>query len=286
MIKYREVLTKISVHPLFWVIIVIGIFTARFKELLLLFCIVLIHELGHAFAAARYNWRIKKIQLLPFGGVAELEEHGNKSLKEELVVVIAGPIQHIWMMVVGYIVFEAGWLGADLYYFFIWNNIIILAFNLLPIWPLDGGKVLFNVLSHRFPYLQAHEKMMKLSCVFFSVILVWQLLWNSNNIMMWVLLIFLAVSLYQEWKQRQYAFMRFLLERYYGNKRGIEKIAPIEVQSEDHLYKIFTKFRRGYKHSIIVHGKYKEHYTLDENELLYAYFTEKRTTSSVEELIG
>ncbi|MFA2820377.1 stage IV sporulation intramembrane metalloprotease SpoIVFB [Bacillus wiedmannii] len=286
MIKYREVLTKISVHPLFWVIIVIGIFTARFKELLLLFCIVLIHELGHAFAAAHYNWRIKKIQLLPFGGVAELEEHGNKSLKEELVVVIAGPIQHIWMMVVGYIVFEAGWLGADLYYFFIWNNIIILAFNLLPIWPLDGGKVLFNVLSYRFPYLQAHEKMVKLSCVFFSVILVWQLLWNSNNIMMWVLLIFLAVSLYQEWKQRQYAFMRFLLERYYGNKRGIEKIAPIEVQSEDHLYKIFTKFRRGYKHSIIVHGKYKEHYTLDENELLYAYFTEKRTTSSVEELIG
>ncbi|PHD63919.1 stage IV sporulation intramembrane metalloprotease SpoIVFB [Bacillus wiedmannii] len=286
MIKYREVLTKISVHPLFWVIIVIGIFTARFKELLLLFCIVLIHELGHAFAAAHYNWRIKKIQLLPFGGVAELEEHGNKSLKEEFVVVIAGPIQHIWMMVVGYIVFEAGWLGADLYYFFIWNNIIILAFNLLPIWPLDGGKVLFNVLSYRFPYLQAHEKMMKLSCVFFSVILVWQLLWNSNNIMMWVLLIFLAVSLYQEWKQRQYAFMRFLLERYYGNKRGIEKIAPIEVQSEDHLYKIFTKFRRGYKHSIIVHGKYKEHYTLDENELLYAYFTEKRTTSSVEELIG
>ncbi|PEM89067.1 stage IV sporulation protein FB [Bacillus wiedmannii] len=286
MIKYREVLTKISVHPLFWIIIVIGIFTARFKELLLLFCIVLIHELGHAFAAAHYNWRIKKIQLLPFGGVAELEEHGNKSLKEELVVVIAGPIQHIWMMVVGYIVFEAGWLGADLYYFFIWNNIIILAFNLLPIWPLDGGKVLFNVLSYRFPYLQAHEKMMKLSCVFFSVILVWQLLWNGNNIMMWVLLIFLAVSLYQEWKQRQYAFMRFLLERYYGNKRGIEKIAPIEVQSEDHLYKIFTKFRRGYKHSIIVHGKYKEHYTLDENELLYAYFTEKRTTSSVEELIG
>ncbi|MBF7151095.1 MULTISPECIES: stage IV sporulation intramembrane metalloprotease SpoIVFB [Bacillus] len=286
MIKYKDVLTKISVHPLFWVIIVIGIFTARFKELLLLFCIVLIHELGHAFAAAHYNWRIKKIQLLPFGGVAELEEHGNKSLKEELVVVIAGPIQHIWMMAVGYILFETGWLGAELYYFFMWNNIIILAFNLLPIWPLDGGKVLFNVLSYRFPYLQAHEKMMKLSCVFFSVILVWQLLWNSNNIMMWVLLIFLAISLYREWKQRRYAFMRFLLERYYGNKRGIEKIAPIEVQSEDHLYKIFTKFRRGYKHSIIVHGKYKEHYTLDENELLYAYFTEKRTTSSVEELIG
>ena len=194
-------------------------FTARFKELLLLFCIVLIHELGHAFAAAHYNWRIKRIQLLPFGGVAELEEHGNKSLKEELVVVIAGPIQHVWMMLVGYMLFKAGWLNADLYYFFMWNNIIILAFNLLPIWPLDGGKVLFNVLSYRFPYLQAHEKMMQLSCVF-SVILGWQLLWNSNNIMMWVLLIFLAVSLYQEWKQRRYAFMRFIRTLLWKQKRN------------------------------------------------------------------
>ena len=43
-------------------------------------------------------------------------------------------------------------------------------------------------------------------------------------------------------------FIRTLL----WEQRGIEKIAPIEVQSEDHLYKIFTKFRRGYKHSIIV----------------------------------
>ncbi|AIK38923.1 stage IV sporulation protein FB [Bacillus pseudomycoides] len=273
-------------HPLFWGIIAIGIFTARFKELLLLFCIVLIHELGHAFAAAHYKWRIKQIQLLPFGGVAELEEHGNKPLKEELIVVIAGPIQHVWMIGLAYALARAGWFSEELYHFFVWNNLMILGFNLLPIWPLDGGKVLFNVLSHQFPYLQAHEKMMKISCVFFSVILGWQLFWNSNSIMMWVLLLFLAISLYQEWKQRRYAFMRFLLERYYGNKRDIEKIAPIEVRTEDRLYTIFTKFRRGYKHSIIVHGKYKEHYTLDENELLYAYFTEKRTTSSVEELIG
>jgi len=284
--KYSEVLSKITVHPLFWGIIAIGIFTARFKELLLLFFIVLIHELGHAFAAAHYKWRIKQIQLLPFGGVAELEEHGNKPLKEELIVVIAGPIQHVWMIGLAYVLARAGWFSEELYHFFVWNNLMILGFNLLPIWPLDGGKVLFNVLSHQFPYLQAHEKMMKISCVFFSVILGWQLFWNSNSIMMWVLLLFLAISLYQEWKQRRYAFMRFLLERYYGNKRDIEKIAPIEVRTEDQLYTIFTKFRRGYKHSIIVHGKYKEHYTLDENELLYAYFTEKRTTSSVEELIG
>lgn len=168
MSKYNEVLSKITIHPLFWGIIAIGIFTARFKELLILFCIVFLHELGHAFAAAHYKWRIKQIQLLPFGGVAELEEHGNKPLKEELIVVIAGPIQHVWMVGLAYVLYTAGWVGEELYHFFVWNNLIILCFNLLPIWPLDGGKILLNVLSQHLPYLQAHEKMMKLSCVFLA----------------------------------------------------------------------------------------------------------------------
>lgn len=52
----------------------------------------------------------------------------------------------------------------------------------------------------------------------------------------------LVISLYQEWKKRHYAFMRFLLERYYGNKRGIEKIAPIEVTTEDRLFTILHSF--------------------------------------------
>lgn len=281
-----EVLTKIKVHPLFWGVIMIGIFTARFKELIILFCIVFIHELGHALAAAHYKWRIKQIQLLPFGGVAELDEHGNKPLKEELVVVLAGPLQHVWMIAVAYVLYTMGIVREEMYYFFMWNNLLILCFNLLPIWPLDGGKIMFNILSYKLPFLRAHDMMLKVSFVLFQFILMWQLFWNITNMMMWILLLFVAVSLYQEWKQSRYAFIRFLLERYYGNKRGIEKIAPIEAGKDDRLYTIFTQFRRGYKHSIVIRGENKERYTLDENELLYAYFTEKRTTSSVEELIG
>ncbi|MDI6535325.1 stage IV sporulation protein FB, partial [Bacillus mycoides] len=67
MIKNRHVFKKISVQQKFWVNIVNGIFTASFKELLLLFCIVLVHELGNDFAAAYYNCRIKQINILPFG---------------------------------------------------------------------------------------------------------------------------------------------------------------------------------------------------------------------------
>lgn len=284
--KYSEIFSKITIHPLFWGVIAIAVFTARFKEVLILFFIVFIHELGHAIAAAHFKWRIKQIQLLPFGGVAELDEHGNKPLKEEMIVIIAGPVQHIWMVATAYLLHTIGWMGEGLYHFFLWNNMTILCFNLLPIWPLDGGKIVLNILSHRFPFLQAHNIMMRISIVCLSVVFGLQLLWNGKNAMVWALLLFLVFSLFQEWKQRRFAFMRFLLERYYGKKREIAKVTTITVRKETSLYHIFTQFRRGYKHSIIIHGEHKNQYTLDENELLYAYFTEKRTTSSVEELIG
>ncbi len=286
MTNYINVLSKFKIHPLFWVVIAIGVMTAHFKELLLLFGIVLVHELGHAFAAAYYRWRIKHIQLLPFGGVVEMEEHGNKPLKEEMAVILAGPLQHIWMISVSYLLFKNGWINEEWYHLLLWNNITILAFNLLPIWPLDGGKIVLNLLSNWLPFLQAHRFMLYISGVVFIIAVSIGMAANTANITMWMIVCFLAVSMYLEWKQRQYTFIRFLLERYHGKKREISKLTPIVVEAEDPLYSIFTQFRRGYKHSIIIQGKERSQYTLDENELLYAYFTEKRIDSCVGELIG
>ena len=44
-----------------------------------------------------FSWRIKRIFLLPFGGTVEVEEHGNRPLKEEFAVILAGPLQHVWL---------------------------------------------------------------------------------------------------------------------------------------------------------------------------------------------
>lgn len=52
--------------------------TGYFREVLMVFLIVFIHELGHAGAAHYFKWRIHKVELLPFGGVAEVEDSGNK----------------------------------------------------------------------------------------------------------------------------------------------------------------------------------------------------------------
>ncbi|WP_379965836.1 M50 family metallopeptidase [Ectobacillus sp. sgz5001026] len=283
--KYEGMFRKFSIHPLFWGVICIGVWTAHFKELMVLFMIVFFHELGHAAAATHYNWRIRRIQLLPFGGVVEMEEHGNKPIREEVIVILAGPAQHIWMVLLAYMLHENGWMSENAYTFFLWNNLSVFFINFLPVWPLDGGKLLFCIYSMGTSYLQAHRMMLVTSVIFVTLCILGGLLWNKTNITMWTMLVFLLISLYHEWKQQPYAFLRFLLERYYNKATTIRSITSISVNKSDPLFVVFMKFRRGYKHSVIIRGKDRQ-YILDENELLYAYFSEKRTRSSVGELIG
>ncbi len=133
----------VHVHPLLWIVIALSIATAHFLEVVLLIGIIFIHEMGHAAAASFFSWRIKKITLLPFGGVAEMEEHGNRPLKEEAIVVLAGPLQHVWMVALAYVLFSLSLIPEDLYQLIYSYNLMIFLFNLFPVWPLDGGKLYF-----------------------------------------------------------------------------------------------------------------------------------------------
>nr|WP_188389272.1 M50 family metallopeptidase [Priestia taiwanensis] len=280
-----QLLSKIKIHPLFWLTIVIGLFTAHVKELVFLFLIVFIHEMGHAVAAHYFGWRIRKIELLPFGGVAVMEEHGNKPLREEVIVLLAGPVQHVWMMVLCYGLFQAKMMESGLYEFLMWNNITLLLFNLIPVWPLDGGKLMFCFLSTRYPFRLAHYYTLVFSFSICVIMLVIATFIIPYNLTMWVVLVFLFFSIWVEWRQRTFVFLRFLLDRYYGDREQVTKLKPIRVTGSEPLYQVFWKFQRGYKHPIAVQQKYGEH-MLDENELLYAYFAQKKTASSIQELIS
>jgi stage IV sporulation protein FB len=280
-----QLLGKIKIHPLFWLTIVIGLLTAHVKELLILFLLVFIHEMGHVLAAHYFGWRIQKVELLPFGGVAVMEEHGNKPLREEVIVLIAGPLQHVWIMLLCYGLFQAGIMEGELYHFLMWNNVTLLSFNLIPIWPLDGGKLLFCLLSTRYAFRLAHYYTLLLSFSLCTVMLVVAIVLIPYNLTMWVILVFLFFSVWIEWKQRTFVFLRFLLERHYGNRERAVYLKPIKVMENEKIYKVLLKFQRGYKHPIIVQRKDGER-TLDEKELLHAYFTQKMTTSSVQELIS
>jgi Zn-dependent protease len=132
--------------------------------LLLLFGIVVLHELGHALAARRYGIRTRDITLLPFGGIARLERIPEEPGKE-LVIALAGPAVNVALAAGLFgVMFLAssidlfatpslfdGELPARLF----WVNVWLAAFNMIPAFPMDGGRVLRALLAFRGDYLQA-----------------------------------------------------------------------------------------------------------------------------------
>jgi stage IV sporulation protein FB len=283
--KVTSLIQKIHIHPLLWIVILFAVATAHFMELSLLLLIIFIHEMGHAVAASFFSWRIKKISFLPFGGVAEIDEHGNRPLNEEAIVTLAGPLQHIWLMAGAFFLYELNAMPLDLFELFIQYNMMVLVFNLLPIWPLDGGKLIFLLLSLKQSFPKAHQQTLYISIAGLLLFIVIVLMLTPLNLNVWIVITFFIISLYTEWKQQHYVFMRFLLERYYGKKDTFRALKAIEVEEDEYILDILGEFQRGKKHLIVVHQNGKETGTLDENELLHAYFSEKQITAKISDLL-
>jgi stage IV sporulation protein FB len=79
--------------------------------------------------------------------------------------------------------------------------------------------------------------------------------------------------------------MRFLLERYYGKVDGPHNLVPIIADEGEMIIQVLQRFQRGCKHPIIIEGIDQEKRMLDENEVLHAYFTEKRVTDKISDLL-
>lgn len=116
-----------------------------------LFACIVLHELSHSLAARRFGMPMKGITLFIFGGVAEMESEP-PSPKAEFVMAIAGPIASV---VIALLCFAAAMLGQQahwpveingLLWYLALINAVLVAFNIVPAFPLDGGRVLRSAL--------------------------------------------------------------------------------------------------------------------------------------------
>jgi len=143
---------------------------------LTIFASVVLHEFGHALTAARFGVKTRSITLLPIGGVAQLERIPDKP-RQEFVIAIAGPVVTLAIVGVLYLVLRAtgspivpspttaATSGAFIAQVF-WVNIVLAAFNLLPAFPMDGGRVLRAALAMRMPMAQATDVAARVGKVF------------------------------------------------------------------------------------------------------------------------
>lgn len=127
----------------------------------LIFVTVVIHELSHSYVAQRYGVNIERIVLLPIGGVAQMGEIP-KNPRQELYIAVVGPMTNMVIAGLSYLLFlGVGQLLAPFISAFIFEfalvNLFLAGFNLLPAFPMDGGRVLRAILAERMNYLRATE---------------------------------------------------------------------------------------------------------------------------------
>lgn len=116
-----------------------------------LFLSIIVHEFSHSLVARKYGVPMKGITLFIFGGVAEMDEEP-PSAKVEFMMAIVGPLSSILIALVFYVIYMLGKQGGvaepivGVVGYLGWINALLAGFNLLPAFPLDGGRVLRSIL--------------------------------------------------------------------------------------------------------------------------------------------
>ena len=157
-----------------------------------LFACVLFHEFGHSLVAMRYGYEIESITLWLFGGVARFTEMP-EDWRQELTIAIAGPIVSLGLGVVAYLGFLLLPTALDPVKFVVGylalTNVVLAVFNMLPGFPMDGGRVLRALLARSRPHAQATKIAAEVGKVFAFLLGIFGLFTN-------LLLIALAFFIY------------------------------------------------------------------------------------------
>jgi stage IV sporulation protein FB len=278
-------------HPLFTLVMLFSALTGYLVEALTLFGTVFIHEMGHVAAAKGLGWKVREVQLLPFGGVAIVDELGTVPLHEELIVAVAGPFQHAWMILFALLMKTAVPSSLEWWNYFIEVNLMIGLFNLLPLLPLDGGRVVQCLFGYFMSYHRTLWITTWLSLALSAFVIsfaIYGLFTNRLPLNLLVIGLFLLISNWYSYRQLPFLFFRFLLSREQRVSRLLLSgtlAQPIVVARQQKISNILKLFMREKYHLIyVMNEKGRIQAILPEHQLVSGFLDGKKPGSAVSEL--
>ncbi len=227
-------------HLFYWVMAFICALTGYFKHFILFTLLIIIHELGHITGALIFKWKIKKVLILPLGGLTIFDEYLSKSIFEEFIILIMGPLYQIIFYYLFIFIFGYNELLNSYNYY-------LLVFNFLPIFPLDGSKLVNIILNKFFSFKFSHLVTLYISYIFLIISIIYILKYKINLIMFFSILIIFFKSM-KELCNHKLIFNKFLLERYLYHF-NFKKLKIIKSEN-------IKKMKRDYKHIFYCNQEY------------------------------
>ncbi len=207
----KNISTKFKINSLSYFIFISFLLTGFIKNILLIFFIVLVHELGHLFFLKWFHYEVVQVEIFPFGGVTTTEKLINSPINKDLLIYFGGALFQILLYFLFVFLLCKGWILENTYQLFLHYNKAILLFNLLPIRPLDGGEILLLTFQKFFPYEKTLRMIHYTSLFFLFLFILYNVKSNLNNL---IIITFLFYKILFFYKKRKHFTNKFLLERF------------------------------------------------------------------------
>ncbi|MGI6566312.1 MAG: M50 family metallopeptidase [Limnochordia bacterium] len=207
---------RIVFNPFFLILLVLLGLAGYLPHGLILFGIVFLHELAHTLVASAYGVQFSAIELFPFGGVASSEGFYDPDPFAEAVIALAGPLTNGVLCILAMAVAPYEVIPAQWYDYFMRANCVIGLFNLLPAFPLDGGRVLRAYLALKLGYRRATERaafMGRVLAVALGSVGAAGVYYGFASVSLPVLAFFIYLSAGREQRMAGYVFVRYLTRK-------------------------------------------------------------------------
>ena len=250
---------KIEFHYTYILIALGFVLSGYFHNILVFTSIIIVHETGHYIAAKLNKINVEKIIIYPYGGLVKMNNLINTSINKELLVAISGILSQIIFYIIISILYHQGYIRDYIFNLFTTYHYSILIFNILPIHPLDGSKILNLLLSKMIPFSIAN----KINIIVSIITTIIMLLINYYNFNYTTILILWLImdNLIKYTKELKYVFNKFLLERY---------IYKIRYNKNKKISKITNMYKEKY-HILRENNTY-----ITEKQVLYNKFNQKK----------
>ncbi len=195
---------KIQIHPFCYIVALIYVVTGMFRPFFWIMSLIVVHECGHILMGLFFHWNIEKVVLMPMGGITIFKEALNRPIVEEFLIAFMGP----FFQVVFFLLLRS----KVPYPWFSKANTALLLFNLLPMVPLDGSKLLHCLCDVIFPFERSHRIVLHVSfllLISFGVFCI-----RFQNLILCIVIFCMTLKIIEEWKDASIRFDKFLLERY------------------------------------------------------------------------
>lgn len=160
--RLKEV--KLKINLLLLILLPVYFYLGYGTEVTICFISILFHELTHIIASMKYGFEMNELELFPFGGVAKSKKIIWFKPDEEIVIAIVGPMISLLIALISFLVIKVSQQNYVLEVI-IKANLIIGGFNLIPLLPLDGGRIIRAFLSKKVGYKLATRRLVMITYV-------------------------------------------------------------------------------------------------------------------------